>query len=83
MDISFSNKMHGVMPYASIGLASANIKFENNWIEFWERDWVNRLDFLKISAMDFVQMKPYGSTVDGFNNKANNTKESCDLSECT
>ena len=72
-NIQFGSKRPGGIPYYEVGIATANIKFENSWMEFFESDWETQLDFLKVVTMDFGHLKPYGS--DAMNNYGNNTNK--------
>ena len=57
-----------------MGLASSVLKYENSWKEYFDSKWKTNQTFLKLTTIDFGQMKAYNT--DGMNNKANNTDPS-------
>lgn len=73
-EIGFTVKLPGLVSYINMGLSSAEINFENSWMSYWDKNWLNKMSFLKLSTIEFSQYKTYG--IDGMNNKANNTDES-------
>ena len=52
-DIQYSTKNPKLIPYMNIGLASAELKFENPWKEYFDPNWQKSLSYLKYSFCDF------------------------------
>ena len=61
------------MPYYTIGLASAELSFENSWKEYFDPKWRKSLKYLKYIFID--QGYKSNDAVDILNSNANNTRD--------
>ena len=50
------------------------MKYENPWMEYFDKNWNKVQTFLKLTTVEYAQIKSYNS--DGLNNFANNTDPS-------
>ena len=77
-DIQYGIKTPGVIGYYNVGLASSELKYENSWKQYFDSKWKTSQTFLKLTTIDFGQMKAYNinGNTDAMNNNANNTKPS-------
>ena len=68
-ELEFDSQKVGAISFKSFGLVSAKVRFENNFMEYWDPNWKKEMDFIKLAPHEKSQQKPIGknNNKDGVN----------------
>ena len=57
-ELEFDSRRAGSINYKSFGLMTARVRFENNFMEYWDPDWKKEIEFIKLAPYEKSQQKP-------------------------